>query len=85
MHMHDGVALRGRLEDRRVIRRKPHDEPPSDTAEEWAELAPEMQKARRLRTGPELQVRWWRGQDLNLRPSGYEPAQCRGFSCRLLR
>jgi len=43
-----------------------------------------MQKARRLRTGPHLLFRWWRREDLNLRPSGYEPAQCRTFWSRLL-
>src|SRR5215468_4639820 len=25
------------------------------------------------RTGPDLRFRWWRGRDLNPRPSGYEP------------
>src|ERR1700727_1809892 len=25
------------------------------------------------RTGPYLRLPWWRGQDSNLRPSGYEP------------
>ncbi len=42
------------------------------------------QQARRLRTGPHLQFRWWRRQHLNLRPSGYEPTQCRTFWSRLL-
>ena len=32
-----------------------------------------MQKAPLQEVGPDLLVRWWRGQDLNLRPLGYEP------------
>ncbi len=31
-----------------------------------------QQKAPLREVGPDLQFRWWRGQDLNLRPSGYE-------------
>ena len=39
--------------------------------------APEVagqQKSRSPRTGPDLRPTWlkWRGEDLNLRPSGYE-------------
>ncbi len=33
----------------------------------------EQQKGRFRRTGPDLQLSEWRGEDLNLRPSGYEP------------
>ena len=43
------------------------------TSEEALEVGPGQQAARTLRTGPDLHFRWWRGQDLNLRPSGYEP------------
>ena len=37
------------------------------------------------RTGSYLRFSfgWWRGQDLNLRPSGYEPVQCRTSWSRL--
>ena len=34
---------------------------------------PGQQKGRSLETGPDLLFSWWRGEDLNLRPSGYEP------------
>ncbi len=33
---------------------------------------PGQQKGRSLETGPDLHFLWWRGQDLSLRPSGYE-------------
>ena len=35
-------------------------------------LRSENAKGRCVRTGPDLLLRWWRGKDLNLRPSGYE-------------
>ena len=34
--------------------------------------SPEQQKSRSSRTGSDLRIRWWRGRDLNPRPSGYE-------------
>src|SRR5690242_16670109 len=35
--------------------------------------SPGRAEGRCLGTGPELRFRWWRGRDLNPRPSGYEP------------
>ena len=34
--------------------------------------------------GPELRIRWWRGWDLNPRPSGYEPDELPDCSTPLL-
>jgi hypothetical protein len=34
---------------------------------------PALRRGRCLGTGPDLDFRWWRGRDLNPRPSGYEP------------
>jgi hypothetical protein len=36
-------------------------------------------------TGADLHVRWWRGQDLNLRPSGYEEVAAKMAPCALVR
>src|SRR3954466_3197699 len=35
--------------------------------------SPRNRKSRCLRTGSDQDLRWWRGRDLNPRPSGYEP------------
>ena len=73
-HADDDVALCGRLEDRRVVGRKPHDERRRETAEEPAERDPNRQGAGAGAPALTCCFRWWRGEDLNLRPSGYEPA-----------
>lgn len=54
--------------DLRVLRHHPHDA----NSRCRHHFRHHTQKARRLRTGPDLHFTWWRGQDLNLRPSGYE-------------
>ena len=36
-------------------------------------------------TGPDLHLRWWRGEDLNLRPSGYEGVATRPARCGVVR
>jgi len=69
-----------RTHDLRVVPHHAGDE----TAASRHHFRHHRQKARRFRTGPDLHLRWWRGQDLNLRPSGYEPAQRRTFWSRVL-
>ena len=43
-----------------------------------------QEKDRRSRAGPELHFYWWRGQDLNLRPSGYEFDFRHSIVCRVV-
>ena len=43
-----------------------------------------QQKSRCSRTGSDLQLRWWRGWDLNLRPSGYETDESSLHPCALV-
>ena len=42
--------------------------------------SPGQQKSRPCRTGSDLGFSWWRGRDLNPRPSGYEPDELPGCS-----
>ena len=55
--------------------------------EDPVEDPPEKQKAPLREVGPDLRLRWWRGWDLNPRPSGYEspaqPVPLRTGSCPL--
>ena len=67
--------------DLRVMRHQPHDD---DFAKKRHHFRHHTQKAGACAPALTCDFRWWRGQDLNLRPSGYEPAQCRTFSSRLL-
>jgi hypothetical protein len=43
---------------------------------------PDKPQGRCLRTGPDPHLRWWRGRDLNPRPSGYELTERRVRWCR---
>ena len=45
------------------------------------DIGPGQQKGRTSRIGPDLQFPEWRGEDLNLRPSGYEPYPKRPHRC----
>src|SRR6266508_5899274 len=51
-------------------------------------ISPHHAQSRCSRTGPDLRIRWWRGRDLNARPSGYESADgmlVHSATCRMGR